>query len=223
MISPKLVEVGRDLNIELLPNIEVLAVEGEPGRFKVRVKKHSRYVDLSKCTSCGECEKVCPIDVTDEYNLHLSHRKALYKKYPQAISGTYVIDKRGTAPCKATCPAHGSIQGYIILINISFIPPEDVKDFSNILNFESDNYGFAKTNPFNVVKTTREDVFVIRAFLAPKDIPQSVAKASTAGSETSVLLSKVRGSLARTKVYPEQRDVSEEESKKGGEIKEIKN
>jgi len=32
-------------------------------------------------------------------------------------SGAFGISKRGTAPCKATCPAHVSIQGYIALIN----------------------------------------------------------------------------------------------------------
>jgi len=37
--------------------------------------------------------------------------------YPQAIPGTYGINKSGTAPCKATCPAHVSIQGFVALIN----------------------------------------------------------------------------------------------------------
>jgi len=41
----------------------------------------------------------------------------VFKKYAQAIPGAYAISKRGTAPCKATCPAHVSIQGYIALIN----------------------------------------------------------------------------------------------------------
>ena len=74
-------------------------------------------MDLSKCTSCGECTKVCPIEVPDEQDRGLSSRKAIYKKYPQAIPGAFAISKRGTAPCKATCPAHVSIQGYIALIN----------------------------------------------------------------------------------------------------------
>ena len=39
------------------------------------------------------------------------------KQYPQAIPGAFGISKRSTAPCKATCPAHVSIQGYIALIN----------------------------------------------------------------------------------------------------------
>jgi heterodisulfide reductase subunit A-like polyferredoxin len=74
-------------------------------------------VDLSKCTSCGECAKVCPIEVTNEYDEGLSKRRAAFKKYPQAIPGGYAITKLGTAPCRATCPAHVSIQGYIALIN----------------------------------------------------------------------------------------------------------
>ncbi len=92
-------------------------MEGEEGNFKATVRQYPRYVDRSKCTSCGECAKVCPIEVKDQYNLGLNNRKATYKLYPQAIPGAYAIEKRGTAPCKATCPAHVSIQGYIALIN----------------------------------------------------------------------------------------------------------
>ena len=94
-----------------------MGLEGEPGHFKARIRQEPRYIDTSKCTSCGECTKVCPIEVPNEYDQGLSTRKAIYKKYAQAIPGAYAISKRGTAPCKATCPAHVSIQGYIALIN----------------------------------------------------------------------------------------------------------
>ena len=117
MISPKLVEVGRHLNIEILTNAELLSLEGEPGNFKASVHQEPRFVDLAKCTSCGECAKVCPISLPDEYNEGLNDRKAAFKQYPQAIPGAFGISKRSTAPCKATCPAHVSIQGYIALIN----------------------------------------------------------------------------------------------------------
>ncbi len=117
MISPKLVEVGRHLNIELLTNTELIDLTGAPGNFTATVSQHPRYVDLSKCTSCGECTKVCPIEVPNEYDKGLNLRKAIFKQYAQAIPGAFAISKRGTAPCKATCPAHVSIQGYIALIN----------------------------------------------------------------------------------------------------------
>ncbi len=117
MISPKLVEVGRHLNIELLTDTEILNLKGDPGRFTALVSQKPRFVDLAKCTSCGECVKVCPVSLPDGYDQGLSERKAVYKQYPQAIPGAFAITKRSTAPCKATCPAHVSIQGYIALIN----------------------------------------------------------------------------------------------------------
>jgi heterodisulfide reductase subunit A-like polyferredoxin len=117
VISPKLVEAGRHLNIDLHTLTEVDHVAGEPGNFTVTLRKKPRYVDLAKCTACGECAKVCPISVPNRFNENLSDRKAAFKLYPQGMPGAYAIDKRGTAPCKATCPAHVSIQGYIALIN----------------------------------------------------------------------------------------------------------
>lgn len=117
MISPKLVEVGRHLNIELLTDTEILNLKGDPGRFTALVSQKPRFVDLAKCTSCGECTKVCPVSVPNEYDKGLSERKAVYKQYAQATPGAFAISKRSTAPCKATCPAHVSIQGYIALIN----------------------------------------------------------------------------------------------------------
>jgi len=116
VISPKLVEVGRHLNIELLTNTELLELDGEQGNFTARIKENPRFVDISKCTSCGECTKVCPVDAPSEHNEGLNQRKAIFKQYEQAIPGAYGITKRSVAPCKATCPAHVSIQGFIALM-----------------------------------------------------------------------------------------------------------
>jgi heterodisulfide reductase subunit A-like polyferredoxin len=117
VISPKLVEAGRHLNIDLHTLSEVESVEGEPGNFKVTLLEKPRYVELDKCTACGECAKACPIDVPNQFDESLRDRKAAFKLYPQGMPSGFAIDKRGTAPCKATCPAHVSIQGYIALIN----------------------------------------------------------------------------------------------------------
>ena len=116
IISPKLVECGRHLNIELLTLSEVEEISGGPGHFQIKVRQNPRYVDPSKCTSCGECTKVCPIDLPNQFDEEMRTRKAAYKLYPQAMPGAFAIEKRGTAPCKATCPAHISIQGFIALI-----------------------------------------------------------------------------------------------------------
>ncbi len=117
VISPKLVEAGRHLNIDLHTTTEIEKVEGEAGNFKVTLLERPRYVDLDKCTACGECAKVSPIDVPNQFDMDLRERKAAFKLYPQGMPSAFAIDKRGTAPCQATCPAHVSIQGYIALIN----------------------------------------------------------------------------------------------------------
>ncbi|MFC1821487.1 FAD-dependent oxidoreductase [Thermodesulfobacteriota bacterium] len=117
IISPKLVECGRHLNIDLLTMTEVIEVNGDPGNFQVKLRQTPRYVDPAKCTACGECDKVCPIEVSNTFDQGLRQRKAAFKLYPQAMPSTFAIDKKGTAPCKATCPAHVSVQGYIALIN----------------------------------------------------------------------------------------------------------
>ncbi len=117
VISPKLVEAGRHLNIDLHTMAEVDEISGEQGNFKVKLRQKARYVDLEKCTACGECTKVCPIEVPNMFDQGLRTRNAVFKLYPQGMPGAFAVDKRGTAPCKATCPAHVSIQGFVALIN----------------------------------------------------------------------------------------------------------
>ncbi|MBU4258847.1 MAG: FAD-dependent oxidoreductase, partial [Proteobacteria bacterium] len=46
IISPKLVEVGRHINIELLTLSEVKDISGEEGNFEVQVTQYPRYVDM---------------------------------------------------------------------------------------------------------------------------------------------------------------------------------
>ena len=117
IISPKLVEAGRHLNIDLYTLAEIKAVDGEPGNFTVTLLEKPRFIDADKCTACGECAKVCPISLPNRFDQGLGERKAAYKLYPQAMPGAYAIEKRGTAPCKATCPAQVSVQGWIALMN----------------------------------------------------------------------------------------------------------
>jgi heterodisulfide reductase subunit A len=61
MISPKLIEVAKHPNIEILSYSEVAEISGAPGHFKVKIKKKARYVDESICTGCGTCVDNCPV------------------------------------------------------------------------------------------------------------------------------------------------------------------
>ena len=114
IISPKLVECGRHLNIEIHTLSEVKAMSGAPGNFTVTVEKEPRYIDPTKCIGCGICAQKCPEKVPDEFNQGLGHRKSAYVLYPQAVPLKYAIDKdtciyfKKGGKCKACekfCPA----------------------------------------------------------------------------------------------------------------------
>jgi heterodisulfide reductase subunit A-like polyferredoxin len=116
IISPKLVECARNLNVEILTLSELVDLEGEPGNFKAKVLRHPRYVDETKCNGCSECTQACPVEVLDPFDRSLGKRKAIAKHYAQATPNIFGILKNGHSPCKMKCPAHVNIQGYVQLI-----------------------------------------------------------------------------------------------------------
>ncbi len=92
ILSPKLVEVGRHPNIDVLAYSEVTGFSGSIGDFHVTVHRRPRYVDATKCTACGACAEKCPTSVPNEFNIGLNNRKAIYKDYPQGIPSVFTID-----------------------------------------------------------------------------------------------------------------------------------
>ncbi len=115
ILSPKLIECGRHPNIELLTCSELMEVDGLPGDFKAKIVRHPRFVDESKCTGCGECAEVCPIEAPSEFEQGLAERKAVYRPFAQAYPNAFAVDKRKRAPCTLTCPAGTNVQGYVAL------------------------------------------------------------------------------------------------------------
>ena len=85
-------DAGRHPLIEVITNAEAIGVEGEPGDFRVRVRKHPRFVREHLCVACGRCVDVCPQVGGNEFDLGLKARKAIYRPFPQSVPAAYVID-----------------------------------------------------------------------------------------------------------------------------------
>ncbi|MFX1431619.1 MAG: NAD(P)-binding protein, partial [Promethearchaeota archaeon] len=93
ILAPKMVEVFRNPNIELMTYHEVQKVSGNPGNFAVTVLKKPRYVDETKCKGCGDCANKCPkIEAPNLFDMNLGKRKSVYIPFPQAVPPVYLID-----------------------------------------------------------------------------------------------------------------------------------
>ena len=86
-------------------------------------------VDKDKCTACGQCVENCQLNAV-KLGQKLCDRPANEERPAETARNTFWTSKRynpdfrinrtdvmpeGTAPCKAACPAHVPVQGYIKL------------------------------------------------------------------------------------------------------------
>lgn len=392
-MSPKLVDVGRHLNIEILTNTDLISLEGTTGNFKAKVHKRARYVDESKCIACGRCADECPVKVPSEFDGGLGKRKAIYKMYAQATPNAYAIDNtkclkfknpkacgkclkvceaeaidhtmqdeelildvgavilspgfepmspapygeygwgiyknvltsiqfermlaasgpyqghvvrpsdneepkriafiqcvgsrdcnRGSNYCSAVCCMYATKQAIIskehmadvdttvfymdiraygkdfekyydrarlqhdvnyqrcmissvkelqqsnnlliryrtgdgefkeeefdmLVLSVGLKPSSSAQQLAEAAGIELDDYGFCKTEEFNPSATTRAGVYTGGAFVAPKDIPETVGDASCAAAKAAAALAEVRGSLTQVQQYPSEKDVASE-------------
>lgn len=106
ILTPKMVDVGKHPNIELLTYSEIEEISGYVGNFNVKIRRKAAYVDWDKCTGCGVCIEKCPKKVPSEFERNLGERKAIYTPFPQAVPNKPVLDKENciyfkTGKCKA--------------------------------------------------------------------------------------------------------------------------
>ena len=108
IISPKLVDVAGHPNIELLTNCDLLELSGEPGAFVARIRRRTRYVDEEKCTGCGSCASVCPVEILDDFNEDLTGTRNIFIPFPQAVPLKAIRREEtcmGCGLCKIVCEA----------------------------------------------------------------------------------------------------------------------
>ena len=94
ILAPKLVGTGRHHNIQLITNAEVTGIEGDPGKFKVKVLKHAKSVDADKCTGCGVCTEVCPV----RYRIQIKEKPTELEGFEDAKVIDEIIEQNSHFP-----------------------------------------------------------------------------------------------------------------------------
>ena len=158
--------------VTLLPYSDVKEVvkEGE-GRFKAEVLERPRYVDAALCTSCGQCEEVCPIIVPKENDFGLRGRKAIYIPFDTAVPKKAVVDIDNCIyclQCERTCPAsaidflqtpkeHRLTVGAVVLaVGYDLFPAEKKREYhygeyDNVVTSMQMDRLVAPTRPYNAL------------------------------------------------------------------------
>ncbi|CAG4882833.1 Heterodisulfide reductase [Georgfuchsia toluolica] len=103
----------------------------------------------------------------------------------------------------------------LVVLSVGINPPKDAQKFARIFGIELNAHGFCKTDPFNPLQTSRPGIFTSGAFMGPMDIPEAVYTASAASAQMGQLLKSQRGRLSTERVYPAERDTTQEEPKVG--------
>jgi len=103
----------------------------------------------------------------------------------------------------------------MVVLSVGMESPPELVELAKTLGIELNSDNFAQTSNFSPVKTSREGIYVCGAFQEPKDIPYSVMEASAAACWAESNLTQSRGTLTRSKTYPEEKKIGPDQPRIG--------
>ncbi len=198
--GPKMVDVGRHPNIQIISYADLLSVSGFIGNFKVKIRRNPQYVIAENCTGCGECRDACPIEYPNEWDMSLGVRKAISVPFDQAVPLIYTINKDYCIECYKCVDACGARQA----INFEQQPEEIELEVGAIivstgydiyLPYDNPLYGYGKYT--NVITSLEFE----RLILAAGPTGGKVVRASDGKKPHSVAFIQCVGSRDTNK-YP---------------------
>ncbi len=98
----------------------------------------------------------------------------------------------------------------MVVLSVGLQPCKELAEMSKILEVNLNHYGFIETDPYDQVKTSRKGIYASGTVTEPKDIPESVTQASAAAVEAAKDITSLRGTEIIEKVYPDEKNVSNE-------------
>ncbi|NYT05872.1 MAG: CoB--CoM heterodisulfide reductase iron-sulfur subunit A family protein [Methanomicrobiales archaeon] len=131
ILTPKMVDVGRNENIILKTYTEVEKVEGYIGNFEITLRKKARGVMTPEeaeakgivgggCNGCGDCSGVCPVIKGNEFEFAMAPRKAIFIHHPQVVPNIYTVDFESCIKCGLCVEACGDKKAIDLEMEDSF-------------------------------------------------------------------------------------------------------
>jgi len=103
----------------------------------------------------------------------------------------------------------------IVVLSVGMQPDQTAVETAEKMGIELNKSNFVQTDDFSPVSTSRPGIYVSGVIQGCKDIPQSVVEASAAACNAGIALSDSRGTLVKEKVFPEEKDISDQEVRIG--------
>jgi len=112
---PGLVRILRNPAIQCILPATVQKVRHSQQGFNVQIERSQIFVDPERCTLCGRCVEICPVQNGDGVKpIRIDSRSSL--------PGWAMIDKRRQPLCQENCPLGVNAQGYIALAGAGRYP-----------------------------------------------------------------------------------------------------
>lgn len=132
ILTPKMVDVGRHPNIEMMTYTEVEKVEGYIGNFEITLRKKARGVLTPTeatakgivgggCNGCGDCTAVCPVIKPNPFEMGMAPRKAIYIYHAQVMPLIYTVDFDSCVKCGLCVDACGEKKAIDLEMQDEFI------------------------------------------------------------------------------------------------------
>ncbi|NVM52874.1 MAG: CoB--CoM heterodisulfide reductase iron-sulfur subunit A family protein [Candidatus Helarchaeota archaeon] len=103
----------------------------------------------------------------------------------------------------------------LVVLSAGYHPSRANAELSDKLGIQLNKYNFCDLTIFNPLETNVPGIYTCGTFSGPKDIPETVAEASGAAAEASVLLASERNTLTTEKEYPPELDIVGEDPRIG--------
>ncbi len=128
LYAPKIMDVEKNPNIELIENADIVNLEGKPGNFKVKVRKRAKTSTKEEHSLCEDCYLKSLSNGTFDLKEKESGLEQILPHFPENMSLKILLESRRIPPCENECPAHVKAQEYNSLIS-----KEQYQDALNVI------------------------------------------------------------------------------------------